>query len=397
MNMFGIPSFEECVAIVAANAAFDHTKQIVDGFIIHNFGYNLPGLMDFLEPIKGDTSVNAKELRGITFVEDNGTFHGPYLMLNKFWCLNQTAGAMLSDVKNIPIQRVQNKLDGSLIRFIPLPNGRIIAKSKGAVQNPHTAIAEMLLADDADLRDFVELTIEMGCAAIFELIGPDNKVVLEYNKPELRLLQTRNETTGLYMDIRHHGHVIDGKVKTAEFLNITTWEQVQEYQRTMKGTEGLVITLQYPGGLLKAKTDWYENMHRHVMEKDYSDKAFIEMILDETMDDALGATDPNSAVYARMTNLQNLVGTWFNVTVREVDNILAQNVFAADDKAARGTFARAFNKHPLFDFLIMAVQHRDAPRHAYMAEMKKVVRRYIKNQAEAEKFVNRMFHVKAAA
>lgn len=381
-----IPTYEECVRIVANNAAFDHTRQDIDGMTVHNFGYNLPGLMDFERPIKDET-IDAYELRGISFVEENGIFHGPYLMLDKFWCLNQTKGAMYDDVKDQCIIRAQDKLDGSVIRFIRLPNGRIIAKSKGAIQNPHTTMAEMLLHMDSHLMAFVKQTLDAGQHAIFELIGPEYKVVLEYETQELRLLQVRDEN-GIYIDIREIPQVRDGLIKTSRFLDITTWEQVLEFQRTQRGVEGIVVTL--PNRLLKIKTDWYENMHRHFMEKDYSDKAFVEMTLDETMDDALAATDPNSAVYHRMTFISTSIGNWFNNTLREVDTIMQDNRFDPDDKQARGTFARNFNKHPLFDFLIVAMQVQNAPRSVVINDMKKVVRRMCKNHDMTRKFIDRI-------
>ncbi len=63
-----LPTLDQARRIVAGNAAFTTSSFETDGFRVHNFGYLLPGYMDFEDPVPG-SGLQAHELRGLTFVE----------------------------------------------------------------------------------------------------------------------------------------------------------------------------------------------------------------------------------------------------------------------------------------------------------------------------------------
>ena len=77
------------------------------------------------------------------------------LMLHKFFNLNQCIAYLYEDLSPCQIKAIQDKRDGSMIRFLRLPNGEIIAKTKMDFNNAQTALANRLLSEDKGLYDFV--------------------------------------------------------------------------------------------------------------------------------------------------------------------------------------------------------------------------------------------------
>jgi T4 RnlA family RNA ligase len=396
-----LPTFEDSVAIVAANDAFKHTIEEIDGYKIHTFNYRLPGYQDFMEPIKGNKTINALELRGLTFVEDNGLYHR-YLMLPKFWCLNQTNGAMYNDVKDKQIVEITEKLDGSLIRFIRLPNGRIIAKSKGSAVGPHCEMALELLHKSKYLKDYIEAHLhkngpDNNYAIICEMIGPDNEIVLKYEKPELRVVQIRHEKTGEFKNMTDiiasmrisqviNYQDIDTKNTTDlfKFPSSMSIDNLIDFQKTSKNVEGWVVRFS-DGTLIKVKTNWYENMHRHFIEKQRGDRMYVEMTIDETIDDAISLMVTGD-IRDRMIEVYEKVSAYFNATVSDV--IKVKNTFTGDvtNKNDKSEFAKIWKDFKNFPLYMFAINNQDDTK------IEKHIKGHIlgqcKTDKDAIKFIN---------
>lgn len=105
---------------------------------------------------------------------------------------------MIEDIKDKKITRVQEKLDGSVISFVKLPNGKIVAKSKMSFDSEQAKMAQEIFDNSWELISMVETIMGDDKTAIFELISPFNQIVLPYNETELRLLQIRDNKTGEY-------------------------------------------------------------------------------------------------------------------------------------------------------------------------------------------------------
>jgi hypothetical protein len=126
---------------------------------------------------------------------------------------------MYDDVKDLEIVRVANKDDGSAIRFLML-NGELVAKTKFSLEAEQTNLAMAVVNNNPTLKAFIFKTLELGLAALFEIVSPMNKIVLSYNETDLKLLQLRDEANG-------------------EYLNIYTHPLVEEYNLTMANQEPL--------------------------------------------------------------------------------------------------------------------------------------------------------------
>lgn len=389
--MFHLPTYEDCIKIVQANDAFKHTVQEVDGFKLHDFGYRLPGYMDFADPLKDGGSIQAWELRGLSFVESpDGTFER-YLMLNKFHCLNQTKGSMYNDVKDKVIDSVTDKRDGSLIRFIRLPNGRLVAKSKGSFVGPHCELALQLLEANPYLKEHVMFSLDLREAIIFEMTGPVNEVVLKYEQPELRIVQVRDEETGEYAckeDMEGWAEIIAHHMRRDEVepvnyfvdsVNVKSLDELIALQKTERNVEGWVIRFK-DGTLIKVKTDWYEDMHRHMIEKQRTDKTFIEMTINETMDDALGLMPIGDPIRIRMEEVMTKVSRHFNHTVSDVVKTVATY---SGDKSA---FAAVHKANPNFGIYMFAIS-KGASEKDIEGHVKRAILGACKSEKDATRFL----------
>ena len=120
-----LPNYQDCLDLCNyANSPFYETKLFIDGFPISLFNYRLSSNQDFERKF-------AKELRGICFVfNTDGSLFKRFILLDKFFNLNQVKETSFDVVKNYQIKSINNKEDGSLATFIKLPNGKVVAKSK---------------------------------------------------------------------------------------------------------------------------------------------------------------------------------------------------------------------------------------------------------------------------
>ena len=201
-----IPTYEDCVEMCSRDdSAFYESKFVIDGFNISVFNYRLAQYKDFVTPIENRPDVKAYEMRGLTFVfNTDGTLFKRFILLEKFFNINQVPETMYSVVKDYKIKFVNNKEDGSIASFIQLPNGRIIGKSKMGFDNEQANGINRIYKTREDIYSFVNWCIENNIIPIFEYVSPSNRIVLKYLKEDLILLRMRDSITGKHIDIKDH-------------------------------------------------------------------------------------------------------------------------------------------------------------------------------------------------
>lgn len=336
-----LPTFEECQEIVATNDAFYETKTVVDGFNVSIFNYRLADYNDFICPLTSKPHIQAFELRGITFIQ-NGDEWQRLLMLHKFFNLNQVAGYQLSEVSRHSIVRVQDKLDGSMIRFVRFPNGKIYAKTKMGFDNDQSKMAQFIFDTSPNIQAFVQESLDNGLAAIFEIVSFKNQIVLFYKETALILTQIRNESDGSYFDIYNHNLVKKHEIKTAvREDDILSWDQYLSLTQNKSGIEGWILTLSN-GQMIKLKTAWYCSRHNILMENLVRENLILELVLNETLDDALSLVDENDIRRKYSISINKAVSHWFSEKTKEVLSLVKE--FTGDRK----TWAQKNIKHPFF-------------------------------------------------
>ncbi len=274
-------TFGQAFMITQHNERFSYKQEIVQGYTIHHFDYNFARYEDFENPM-GLLNYKAHELRGLCFVMDKHGNYKRWWMLHKFFNVNEVPSTSRDILAKKTISRVQNKEDGSVISFIRLPNGNVVAKSKYSFISDQAVMAQGLYDSDPVLQQYVKKVHDLDCQAIFELVGPSNRIVLEYKVNELILLQVRDEH-GNYLT----GDILRGWKTTPELNNsVADIHGIEDYQLDTKGVEGLIISYT-DGTMVKAKTKEYFDLHHLLTENVHRTDKIIEIIINDDVDDLI--------------------------------------------------------------------------------------------------------------
>jgi T4 RnlA family RNA ligase len=283
-----IPTYEECVEMCSSEEpSFYESKMVVDGYNVSVFNYRFAMYKDFVTPIPDKPEVKAYEMRGLTFVfNKDGSLYNRYILLEKFFNLNQVPESMYSIVKDYKIKYVNNKEDGSIASFIRLPNGKAYGKSKMGFDNDQANGINRIYKTNPSIKKLVDWALDNDIVAIFEYVAPHNRIVLRYAKEELILLRLRDNKTGLHIDIKEHLDKI-GDIKIAPFEDDHTLDGLIEKSLSEIDREGWIVQFQN-GHLVKVKTAWYCERHGLLTEDLYREHIIIGYILDDKIDDILG-------------------------------------------------------------------------------------------------------------
>jgi T4 RnlA family RNA ligase len=352
MNNFYIPTYQEAQAIVekTGTLVFYEMKQEVDGYHISHFNYRLAGYNDFLEN-------NAKELRGLTFVfNSDGTVFRRYVLLHKFFNLNQVTETQYSLVKDTPIVAIHDKADGSVISFVKLPNGKVYAKSKMVVRDNHQAgLAQDVYEHNQDIKRLVNYALDNDLMPIFELVSPLSKVVLEYAQTDLVLIRLRVNSTGEYLPLDSLGDYLSG-VTLVEKETHKTWDDILSLAEKTENKEGWVVTL--PHDMIKLKTAWYFERHSILTDLIYRVDYLIGLVVDNKIDDLLGQlNEVDHEVRSLIDTVTERVTTFLSNTLNSTNKLVDDYYLTYNDRKA---FGITYHKDFHFGFALNVIEGREA-------------------------------------
>lgn len=319
-----IPTYEDCVEICSViDSAFYESKFVIDGFNISVFNYRLAQYKDFVNPIENRPDVKAYEMRGLTFVfNTDGTLFKRFVLLEKFFNINQVPETMYSVVKDYKIKFINNKEDGSIASFIQLPNGKIIGKSKMGFDNEQANGINKIYKTREDIYTFVNWCIGNNIIPIFEYVSPSNRIVLKYLKEDLILLRMRDLITGRHIDIKDHLDKI-GSIRIAPFEDdMVDLDNLTEVVAKQVDKEGVIVHAIDSVGkdfFFKIKTPWYMALHGLLTNDIYKENIIIEYILDDKIDDILGQIPENEKdAHDRINKIISVVKNAIDVKVSEL-------------------------------------------------------------------------------
>lgn len=290
---YKLPTYDQAVEMCSGeDSPFYESKLVAEGYNVSIFNYRLAQYKDFVTPMVGRNELKGYEMRGLTFVfNEDGSLYNRFLLLEKFFNLNQVPESMYSIVKNYKIKYVNNKEDGSIASFIKLPNGTVLGKSKMSFESDQALGITRIYKTNADIKKLVDWSLENDIVAIFEYVAPHNRIVLRYPKEELILLRFRDNKTGKHIDIRNHMDKI-GSVKIAPFEDdFNDLDHLMEVVAKQEDKEGVIVQAEDTNGndfFFKLKTPWYCERHGLLTEDLYRENVLIGYILDDKIDDILG-------------------------------------------------------------------------------------------------------------
>ncbi len=345
-----IPSYEECVEICSQpDASFYESKLMVDGYQVSLFNYRLAMYKDFITPIPSKPEISGKELRGLTFVFDrDGTLFRRYVLLEKFFNLNQAPESIYSVVKDYKIMQINNKEDGSIGSFIELPNGKIVGKSKMGFDNDQANGINRIYKTNKDIKRFVDWTLDSDIIAIFEYVSASNRIVLRYDKEELILLRLRDNKTGEHLNIIDYMDKL-GSIRIAPFEDENSLDDLIERAKTETGKEGWIITFEN-GQMIKIKTSEYQLLHGLITDDIHKENIIIDLILNDKIDDMLGQIpEDQTEAHVRINKIISIIKNKLSKKSIEIDN--AYKIFLNMNQN-RKDYALKYRKDPNFGYVM---------------------------------------------
>lgn len=347
--MFKIPTYEEALAICQKNPVFYETKHRVNGYTVSVFNYRLATYDDFKK-------YDAFEMRGLTFVfNTDGTLYKRFLGLHKFFNINETEITQYHTIKDYEVLDVSDKLDGTLITFIELPNGEIVAKTKNNFEADQTVRSTKLFNENETLIKFVKDQISIGHCVFFEYTSPTNRIVIKYPVSSLSLTKIRDGQSGEYL---LNESVPEGlKMARNETMEFTTLKDMIDSYETLKDKEGSVIIFREPDGeqlLVKVKTADYFEKHHLMTEFIYQENVLVEMILNETIDDVLSQID-DEETRARINDLIKIVQVKFREEVEKAQKFV--DIYKANPEIPQKELYLAYKGQAGFGDALYVINH----------------------------------------
>lgn len=278
---------------------------------------------------------NAYELRGSSVVYQNNKPLRFYYSVPKFFNLNQTDETQLNIIKTKTISKVYEKLDGSLIQFIRLPNGDIVAKSKTSFETSQALEAQRIYLNTPELFDFINKNVD-NYNLLFEYISYNNQIVVNYNVDTLRLIQVR-DLEGKFVDLNDID--LDPKF-IVKSVNLTLDEILDIVENSTDDIEGFVVYFT-DSTIVKFKTLEYLRKHK-LLTNNPTKKELVNMIINETIDDYI----------ANLQGTKYNAISEFNSEVIDKINYYQKYIKEFDYSLDRKTFAIQNRNNPDFSLLM---------------------------------------------
>lgn len=235
---------------------------------------------------KADPIVCACRGAVVERVDDDGD-HSPYYRLvayafDRFFNYGETQAAPI----DWQTAKVWEKKDGSLIKLFSYRGEWIVSTSgsvAGASQVGSTCRTfSELFWDVFNDVGYSKSSLNPDLCYIFELCHKDNRIVVDYKKPELPLLAVRDRTQKFEeLDLEAVGK--EHGFKIVESYNFGENDLIHEVNKRGADHEGFVISDSL-GNRLKIKSDIYCQLHR---VKGNGTPDFSELYLNDDLDEFL--------------------------------------------------------------------------------------------------------------
>lgn len=283
-------TYEDAIKIVERynNNNFRQFQYMINGYKLVAFDYFICGWDDFQNPLPDKPDVNAFDMRGTTFVFDkDGKIWKRFLMLPKFFNINQVEATQYGNIKGLNILDATEKEDGSLVAFMMTPDRKIFSKTIGSFVSDQSKMAYNFLYEWEEAVEFVKNTLNLGYTPLFEYVSGPNRIVLKYSKEDLRFLGLRDNDTGLWTP---SGTMEKTPFNTPNHLKNPSLNELMERAKTEENKEGWVV--RYPDMMIKIKTAWYFKLHGLRTENVFREDYVIKNYLEQTLDDLMSQLDP---------------------------------------------------------------------------------------------------------
>ena len=242
-----------------------------------------------------------RECRGLIFDTETGNIISrPY---HKFFNVGEKEETQLNKINLYEPHVVLEKLDGSMIRPIPTPEGFRLATKAGVTDVAMNA--EVFIADKPYYATFIHKCFQRNITPIFEWCSRANRIVVDYPEDQLILTAMRYVFEGSYVTYEVMSDYATAwnipVVKSVDGLAVQNIDLFVKQVREWDDGEGVVLRFD-TGHMVKVKADDYVLRHK---SKDAinQEKNVIQTILEDAVDDLIPLLTPEDA--ERVKSFQN--------------------------------------------------------------------------------------------
>lgn len=245
----------------------------------------------------------------------------------KFFNWNENPFTIGLDPSNIDF--FADKLDGSLISTFLDPEDNLRLKSKQDLFSEHAKAAMAYLNKEENFlfkQDLLHLA-RQGYTVNMEWTSPvyPFRIVVKYDKPELRVLNYRNNYWGYMCTGDQFPQFVRAMLKSLP-KHVLPRDKYSEWIKGIEnetGVEGYVIHMKN-GQLVKHKTNWYKSLHL-ARDSVYSPRRLFECLIDESLDDLKEMFFDDSYNLEVIKELEDRVIPKFNHYIASSEKFVEEN------------------------------------------------------------------------
>jgi RNA ligase len=233
-------------------------------------------------------SVIRRECRGLIFDLNWNLISRPY---HKFFNVGEKEETQIHLIDLDQPHTILQKLDGSMIRPIPIREGFRLATKAGITSVAMNA--EVFIADKLNYSQFINKCIQKNTTPIFEWVSRKNRIVIDYPEESLILTAIRHNKTGEYIaytTIKTYAESYNIPVVDVISSENNSPQELIEFVRKWDDNEGVVIRFDN-GHMLKIKADDYVLRHKS-KEQISQEKNVIQIIVTDIVDDVIPLLTP---------------------------------------------------------------------------------------------------------
>ncbi|MEZ0262141.1 MAG: RNA ligase [Alphaproteobacteria bacterium] len=290
----------------------------------------------------------ALECRGICFGPSGTVVSRP---LHKFFNVGEKEWLMPEQVMaRDDIAAIFEKLDGSMLATAWI-DGKLVWRSKQSFASEVVKLTNAFLAEpeNAGIANFATEVARQGMTAIFELTHPGARIIVAPDRPRLRLLHVRDNTSGAYvmLDAAHDIHKLIERFEiplVKRFEELTVKDLLSSLE-TMQEREGYVIQFAN-GDMAKVKCPWYTRLHSAVSF--LRERDIARLALEQNLDDVKGALSELGIDLCEVNKVETRLKNALTALLDEIDG-----VYQAGKDLDRKTFAIQNKAHPLFGLIML--------------------------------------------
>jgi RNA ligase len=299
-------------------------------------------------------SMVRRECRGLIFDSASGELLSrPY---HKFFNVGERPEMQMNEVDMSAHHVILEKLDGSMIRPIPIPNSTSTEFRLGTKAGITDVAmnAEVWVARHSHYANFIRIAIQADMTPIFEWCSRKNRIVVDYPEDRLVLTAMRINSSGNYIPYRTLQNLTkDYDIDLVKVIdsNSDNIHELVDTIRAWESDEGVVVRFDAPratawmgyGHMLKIKADAYLVLHR---SKDAisNEKNIIEVVVNDQVDDLIPVLTDSDA--RRLRDFQRAFWMGVDEVASEmVDVYLDGGVDITEQKDFAQKFVHSLPKH----------------------------------------------------